>query len=89
MTKRPKLWRGTDREAHYDQVLRAAVPLEAARIAFDHADELGVHLNTLEVSPLVEPEGNRAGLCYEAAVTHHYVRDHGRIRRHTSGHRRG
>jgi len=56
------------RSEGYEQVIRAQGDLEAAKIAFGHAREIGPPLRWVAVSSLAEPEDGGRGICYESAT---------------------
>lgn len=82
MPKKPSITlyevESTDR---YHEHWLASSPLDAARRALAHAQELGLTLDDVEVSSMVPPEESRkGGLFYVLNDTRTYAVEHGQIR---------
>jgi len=64
----------------YSNVIKADTPLQAVRIGFDHAAELGRPQTTLHVAVMTEPEDDLPGIVYETNQETTYRRENGRVR---------
>ena len=65
----------------YHEHWLASSPLDAARRALAHAQELGLTLDDVEVSSMVPPEESRkGGLLYVLNDTRTYAVKHGHVR---------
>lgn len=71
-----------ENKSRYHQHWLATSPLDAARRAISHAQELGLALDRLDVSSMVQPEETtKGGLVYVANDTRTYTIERGRVRR--------
>lgn len=70
-----------ENNGRYHEHWLAASPLDAARRAVSHAQELGLKLENVDVSSMVQPEdANNGGLVYVLNDTRNYAVVRGRIK---------
>ena len=69
-------------KGRYHEHWLALSPVDAARRAISHALELGLKLDRVKVSSMVQPEdAGNGGLAYVLNNTRNYAVIHGRVRR--------
>jgi hypothetical protein len=70
-----------ENKGRYHEHWLAASPVDAVRRAISHAHELGLKLDRVDVSSMVQPEDHhKGGLVYVVSDTRTYGIEHGRVR---------